>query len=868
MQIYDRNPEVRITTDRRDASLHVTATDAFGRLVLERKGKVGETALTFRFPGPDYYKLSAELLRNGRSIARRETSLLITTPLPRDYYATPNPAFGVWGGLTPRLRELGGAKWDRQLFFTVFQKKDAKPTPPSPEQIAKREPVKIIRCMNILNPFKRMVPVPAADRAKLSAALGVEIASRRGLVDVWETQNEPMVGENFHGTMNDVMDIIKLESEAVRRHDPGRTIAGICINPMSANQYAQYVGYYKKHGIDRYIDAIMLHPYIPGAQNPDSSGYAETLTRLQKELRTIAGHPVPMYISEIGYSTKPGGEITELQQAAYLARVVILNRTIPELKACVWHIGLWNDATSRRELDFGLLRRHPKKSAVREPKPAFAAWATVSRMTYNAELVRELNIGRKLRVWLFNRNGTPMLIAYSLLPEEVDFRLVMNTPEATVTEVCGKTEKRKLEDGVLKLRLTEAPVYILGGKLEDFTSDRFNAVFSPENLSVVSGGEQTVAIRLPDSLASSATRLSMQTNLPLTVNRVTGSGKEWKATFGVADRTAPGEHEIFFRLEENGSSRYIWQKTLTVKPPAELTKLSALPDGNDPRIRFHVTENRKNGNGSSYVLEIQENDQVVSLSRVTAGRTAEATLLNTRTGKKNRYTAHFTASDGFRWTQNLPQDLVPIRIPFRQNALAADPSLWPASGWYAIENGTPSAHGLKGQFDRPAGTIRLAYDKTNLYFAVDVRDRDFLPSSSASSLWNGDSLQIGIRVPQKDMIRPNNDGIQETAYAEFGVSASSARPNSWVWASMNLNNMPLHKPVPGIRSENAFRNGEIVYRFAIPWKTLNIKPSKGMELGISILVNDRDPAGRHWVEWFSGIAYGKDPSLYGSAVLQ
>ena len=212
MQIYDRNPEVRITTDRRDASLHVTATDAFGRLVLERKGKVGETALTLRFPGPDYYKLSAELLRNGRSIARRETSLLITTPLPRDYYATPNPAFGVWGGLTPRLRELGGAKWDRQLFFTVFQKKDAKPTPPTPEQIAKREPVKIIRCMNILNPFKRMVPVPAADRAKLSAALGVEIASRRGLVDVWETQNEPMVGENFHGTMNDVMDIIKLES--------------------------------------------------------------------------------------------------------------------------------------------------------------------------------------------------------------------------------------------------------------------------------------------------------------------------------------------------------------------------------------------------------------------------------------------------------------------------------------------------------------------------------------------------------------------------------------------------------------------------------------------------------------------------------
>ena len=267
--------------------------------MLERKGKNGEDTLTLRFPDPDYYKLTAEVIRNGKSTASGETSLLLTTPLPDDYYSTPHPAFGVWGGLTARLRSLGGAKWDRQLFFTHFQKKDAKPVSPSAEQIANREPVRIIRCMNILNPFKRMVPVPPADRAKLAGQLAVEIASRRGLVDVWETQNEPMVGENFHGTMNDVMDIIKLESEVVRRQDPGRTIAGICINPMSANQYAQYIGYYKKYGISQYIDAIMLHPYIPGAQNPDASGYAETLNRLQKELHGIAGHSIPMYLSLI-----------------------------------------------------------------------------------------------------------------------------------------------------------------------------------------------------------------------------------------------------------------------------------------------------------------------------------------------------------------------------------------------------------------------------------------------------------------------------------------------------------------------------------------------------------------------------------------
>ena len=58
------------------------------------------------------------------------------------------------------------------------------------------------------------------------------------------------------------------------------------------------------------------------------------------------------------------------------------------------------------------------------------------------------------------------------------------------------------------------------------------------------------------------------------------------------------------------------------------------------------------------------------------------------------------------------------------------------------------------------------------------------------------------------------------------------------------------------------------YRFAIQWKTLNIVPAKQMPLGISILFNDRDDAkDRHWLEWYSGIADGKDPARYGEARL-
>lgn len=65
---------------------------------------------------------------------------------------------------------------------------------------------------------------------------------------------------------------------------------------------------------------------------------------------------------------------------------------------------------------------------------------------------------------------------------------------------------------------------------------------------------------------------------------------------------------------------------------------------------------------------------------------------------------------------------------------------------------------------RPEGTLRLAYDDTYLYFAIDQTDAVFKTRPGAS-IWDADGLQIGVSVPQKFMIRPNNDGIQETAYA-------------------------------------------------------------------------------------------------------
>lgn len=863
VQIYENPPTPKIlgrvgTSD----VLRATATDAFGNQVVLREGRPGEQQLDLPLPGPDYYLIRAEIIRDGKVTANRETSLLLTTPLPKDYYDTPHPAFGVWGGLNREMRALAGAKWDRQLFFTAFQKDDFQPSPPTPEQIAAREPIKIIRCMNIMNPFKKMVPYTHEELQEQREKLTKEVISRRGLVDIWETQNEPMVGENFHGTMNDVMDIIRLESEVVRKNDPGAKIAGICINPMNANQYNQYIGYFRNHNIADYIDSIMLHPYIPGAQSPDASGYVDILNRLGREVSTLAGRNIPMYISEIGYSTRPGGEVSELQQAAYLARVVLLNRLIPDLKACVWHIGLWNDATSQRELDFGLLRKHAKGSPRREPKPAFAAWATVSRQTYNAEFLRELNISRRVRVLLFEREGKPLLVAYALTPDPVKFQLPINAPEVTITEVCGKTYTKKLPDGILSLELTEAPVYISGGKLADFDSGKFAAVFKPEQLQTTAGVPLTIDVTLPEGLTGT---IRVQ-DMTFASASVKGGGRQWQITVTPGRETAPGNYDLFIRLDDDGSSRYIWQKNLQVLPPLTLKNITVTHDGKYPELNFDVASNAPNTPKTELRI-LAAADKVLASTTVEAGKSGKMPLKNAAYGRPVHYRAAFKTPGGNTWTQILPDSILPVTIPFCDNALNTPADQWPARGLYCLNGGQPSRHAVRGEFDRPEGTLRLAYDANNLYFAVNVKDRT-VQTRDGASLWDGDSLQIAVSVPQKFMIRPNNDGIQETAYAEFGLKADGKTPDSWVWASMNLNEMPLNQPIPNLISRHSRAGDETRYLFAIPWRVLNIKPAADMPMGISLLVNDRDAGkDRHWLEWYGGIADGKDPSRYGSAVL-
>lgn len=854
VRLFDQPVSMKITAPDapEGATLKIEVTDFRGRV---RASSAEDASAGFEklISAPGYYLASVSLTKGSDIMETHSSSFLVTTPLPSDYYSTPHPAFGVWCGVTDEMLRIAGAKWTRQLFFTQFQKPDFKGDPPSAEALAAKSPVKVIRCLNVLNAFKKMVPVPRDEWNDILEKTGRDIMSRKGLVDVWETQNEPMVGENFHGKMEDVVDIIANESRLIRKLDPGTPIAGICINPMSANQYGQIIGYYQSHKMDKLVDSVMIHPYIPNAAAPDSSGYPEMLARLSRDLKEITGREVPIYISEIGYSTKPGGEVSELEQAAYMARVALINRGFPNLKACVWHCGLWNDATARRELDYGILRPHPKNSPIREPKPAFAAWATMSRQTYNADYLGELEFGRGSKVMLFSRNGLPLLVAYSLSKTPKTLKIPLSGGKATVTDLCGSSSEEMTEKGILTVSVDEAPVYIAGYGREDISRLRgLKVEFSPQSLKAKPGEETTLSLK-GESLAVDGGSLKVET--PAGWSSAVEGGKDaWRIKLKIPENAEPGEQSIFIHLLKDGESRCIWNREITIQAPIEIANLKYVPVSNSTsRLDFMPKSALKD---ARFNLSVFEDAKRTASGEFQVNKASSVVIPQPAFGRPHQYNAEI--DDGIRkpWKVQLP---ALNRLPVSRGLSK-----------FVLENGEPSRGSVKGDFDRPQGAVTLGWTERALIVGVETKDRWHVVAETPEAMWCADSLQMAVSVAQSEMIHPNNDGLGETLFTSFGLMpAAGGVCKSWVWASSNRNIAEVSNPLPDVKA-TWVRDGDTTkYAAEIPWKSLNVKnPRPGLELKLSLLVNDADESKqRHWMEWYGGIATGMDPSLYGDAVL-
>lgn len=137
-------------------------------------------------------------------------------------------------------------------------------------------------------------------------------------------------------------------------------------------------------GVMKYVDGISIHPYIHCDRDKSPEAWVRLLAAFSSRLQKAnGGRVVPIYLSEMGWPSHIGACGTPTEMVGnYLARALLLVRTLPEVKGLWWY-DLKDDGRDRseREQNFGLL------TFDYAPKPAFAALQDLAPLVSKARSV-------------------------------------------------------------------------------------------------------------------------------------------------------------------------------------------------------------------------------------------------------------------------------------------------------------------------------------------------------------------------------------------------------------------------------------------------------------------------------------------------
>lgn len=145
---------------------------------------------------------------------------------------------------------------------------------------------------------------------------------------------------------------------------------------------------------------------------------------------------------------------------------------------------------------------------------------------------------------------------------------------------------------------------------------------------------------------------------------------------------------------------------------------------------------------------------------------------------------------------------------------------------------TPMKHLEAGSVtdkDDLSADVWLMWDEEYLYFAANVTDNQVINRMKGPDIWREDCVEL--------FIDPNDNGFIWGNKRDFQIglspSGSDAKPQSWAWFQNGSFEDYIEKSV------QIEKNGYII-EAAIKWSFLDVRPKKGMVLGVSPAVHDFD----------------------------
>jgi len=688
---------------------------------------------------------------------------------------------------------------------------------------------------------------------------------------IWEVWNEPYPNSGWKGTRDDLITMHAIVYRVVKSIQPEGIVLGPCFNFSTPSHRAELEALLEL-GLAKHIDAIADHPYRPGRVAPELTNFLAEIRDLQ---RLVGRYGIKgIYFTEMGFSAKPGGDVTEREQADFIARSFILAK-VAGVRAMTWHnLVEWVGGPSLTERNYGIV--HVRDTdGVLEPRPAYVAFGVTNRHLHDATLRRELDfLGATGRGYVFERAGQPIVALWDFGDKPREVTLDVGADEVTVADLMDVQRRVNTPGGRLRLTLDGSPKFVHGASAALLTDVRLVRA-EPEVVDVFPGQKATAKLTITN-VSAKPQRLQWSFEPPdgwtLKLSHYDAQLAPKATAQASVELAAPttaayGDAAALGRVRADGKLVGTFALRVRVAPRLMLTSLQpAFVAADAPAVAIGLQANDDVAKGAK--AEVWIGDESAARVTLPAMKRGESRVQvvplapgRVRLGSAETIKVSLAAAGAAAVEREQRLAFAPC-VRVKPNAITIDGQLddWPQQFIYFCDEWLVfkperwrDPHDLSASF-------AASWDAERLYLAVLVVDDVHVQDRAPGDVWAQDNIQLHIN-PAPDAQR---DGRRPTCF-EYGLSLTPRGPEVFRW----MNPAGAASGVVKSVALAARRLGRTtLYEAAFPLAEIGRKQLRaGDRLGFALAVNDSDGSGRKAISWFGGIVEGKMPERHGVIVL-